>query len=74
MSEMKEISKSTSNLMTGGIAMPKLSGLKKGKKSKTESKTSLIRASAESLAPISVCLFCRVFHRLWCFFIDSGGS
>ena len=51
MSEMKELSKSTSNLMTGGITLPKF---KKKKRLKSESKTSLVRGSDESLATIDV--------------------
>ena len=51
---MKELSKSTSNLMTGGITggikMPKL----KKKKLKSESKSSLLRSSADSLSTIDV--------------------
>ena len=56
MSEMKELSKSTSNLMTGGITMPKF----KKKKIKSESKSSLLRSSTDSLATINVILFSRV--------------
>ncbi len=48
MSEMKELSKSTSNLMTGGLSMPKF----KRKKPKSESKSSLLRSSADSLSMI----------------------
>lgn len=51
MSEMKELSKSTSNLMTGGITLPKF---KMKKRLKSESKTSLVRGSDESLATIDV--------------------
>ena len=47
MSEMKELSKSTSNLMTGGITMPKF---KAKKKAKSDSKASLLRSSNDSLA------------------------
>jgi len=49
MSEMKELSKSTSNLMTGGITMPKF---KTKKKQKSESKSSLLRSSNDSLATL----------------------
>ena len=49
MSEMKELSKSTSNLMTGGITMPKF---KKKKHQKSESKTSLLRSSQDSLSTL----------------------
>ena len=52
MSEMKELSKSTSNLMTGGITMPKFKKI--GKKLKSESKSSLLRSSADSLSTIDV--------------------
>ena len=48
MSEMKELSKSTSNLMTGGITMPKF----KKKKPKSESKSSLLRSSHDSLSTL----------------------
>ena len=48
---MKELSKSTSNLMTGGISMPKF--LKKPRP-KSDSKASLLRKSTDSLATISV--------------------
>lgn len=52
MSEMKELSKSTSNLMTGtGLSMPKFV---KRKKLKSESKSSLLRKSADSLSTIDV--------------------
>ena len=50
MSEMKELSKSTSNLMTGGISMPKF----KKKRPKSDSKASLLRSSQDSLSTISV--------------------
>ncbi len=50
LSEMREISKSTSNLMTGGITgIAKLGKMQKKKKEKSISKTTLISESYESL-------------------------
>lgn len=52
--EMKEISKSTSNLMTGGVLDQITKKKKTEKKGKSESKTSLLKSSTESLSTIDV--------------------